>query len=90
MNLWGFTPQFLDELTRLLREFFAQNLPKNPEKAEFYLPYAVDSLIRAGQTRARVLSTDARWFGVTYQADKPGVMAALADMTNAGQYPDDL
>lgn len=90
MNLWGFTPRFLDELTTLLRGFFAETLPHNPEKGEFYLPFAVDALIRAGKTAARVLTTDARWFGVTYQADKPQVMASLAAMTEAGDYPADL
>ena len=90
MNLWGFTPSFLSELTAMLREFFANTLPENPEKAEFYLPYAVDALIRSGKATARVLHTDARWFGVTYQEDKPLVQAALREMTDSGSYPADL
>lgn len=90
MNLWGFTPSFLPELTAMLRDFFAGPLLTNPEKAEFYLPSAVDALIRAKKASARVLTTDSRWFGVTYQQDKPSVQAALAAMTTAGQYPADL
>lgn len=87
MNLWGFTPSFLRELTAMLRTFFAETLPQNPEKAEFYLPYAVDALIAGGKATARLLPTDARWFGVTYQEDKPQVQAALRQMTDAGIYP---
>lgn len=49
MNLWGFTPSFLGELTGLLHEFFAEKLPQNPEKGEFYLPAAVDELIQSGK-----------------------------------------
>ena len=90
MNLWGFTPSFLGELTGLLREFFAEKLPQNPEKGEFYLPAAVDELIHGGKATARLLTTDARWFGVTYREDKPTVQAALAAMTEAGEYPADL
>lgn len=90
MNLWGFTPSFLGELTTMLHEFFAEKLPSNPEKAEFYLPSAVDALIQSGKATARLLTTDARWFGVTYREDKPTVQAALAAMTEAGEYPADL
>ena len=88
MNLWGFTPSFCSELTGMLRSFFSETLPKNPEKAEFYLPSAVDALIVQGKATARLLTTSARWFGVTYQADKPTVQAALAALSD--QYPADL
>ena len=90
MNLWGFTPSFLHELTAMLREFFAEKLPQNPEKGEFYLPAAVDELIQGGKATAKLLTTGARWFGVTYREDKPSVQAALAAMTEAGEYPEDL
>lgn len=90
MNLWGFTPSFLGELTAMLHEFFAEKLPSNPEKGEFYLPSAVDALIQNGKATARLLTTDARWFGVTYREDKPTVQAALTAMTDAGEYPSDL
>lgn len=90
LNLWGFTPSFCTALTEQLRAFFSDALPKNPMKAEFYLPFAVDTLIQAGRATARVLTTTERWFGVTYQEDKPGVQAALRAMTEAGVYPADL
>jgi hypothetical protein len=86
MNLWGFPAAFLDELEGLLTVFLTDVLPQNPEKAEFYLPSAVDVLIQRGQAAARVLTTDARWFGVTYQADKPVVQAALQRLTDDGVY----
>lgn len=87
LNVWGFTPSFLTELTGMLARFLAQQLPQNPEKAELYLPFAVDELIRSGKASARVLTTPAHWFGVTYREDKPAVQKAIAALTEQGIYP---
>lgn len=89
MNMWGFTPSFLNELDAGLKQFMQNNLPKNPMKAEFYLPSAVDSLIESGQATVQVLQTSAQWYGVTYQQDKPVVVEALRRMTEEGLYPAD-
>lgn len=90
LNLWGFTPSFMDTLDAGLHRFFAEKLPLNPMKGEYYLPFAVDELIRAGRATAQVLTTTARWYGVTYREDKPAVSAAIAEMTAQGEYPEDL
>ena len=90
LNLWGFTPSFMDTLDEGLRRFFAEQLPNNPMKGEYYLPFAVDELIRAGRATAQVLTTTARWYGVTYREDKPSVSRAIADLTARGEYPEDL
>ena len=44
-------------------------------KAEYYLPFAVDALIKDGKATAKVLTTDSRWYGVTYREDKPTICA---------------
>lgn len=87
MNMWGFTPSFLDELETGLCTFMTDELPKNPAKGEYYLPFAVDHLIQNGQATAKVLQTSAQWYGVTYKEDKPVVVDALRRMTEAGLYP---
>lgn len=87
MNMWGFTPSFLDELETGLRTFMTDELPKNPAKGEYYLPFAVDHLIQNGQATAKVLQTSAQWYGVTYKEDKPVVVDALRRMAEAGLYP---
>ena len=88
MNLWGFTPELFDELERLFPEWLAANgaLPKS----EWYIPFVVDELIQAGRADCRVLPTDSRWFGVTYREDKPFVMAEIAKLVAAGEYPGNL
>lgn len=90
MNLFGFTPVFFGELERYFDEFFRTELPKNPEKAEFFLPTAVSRLMAAKRAKVRVLSSDDRWYGVTHAADKPLVVAALSQKTKDGLYPDGL
>lgn len=87
MNMWGFTPSFLDELEAGLINFLQNTLPDNPQKAEFYLPTEVNNLIHSGRASACVLDTSAQWYGVTYKEDKPVVVDALRRMTEEGLYP---
>ena len=88
MTLWGFTPELFDELERLFPEWLAANgtLPKS----EWYIPFVVDELIHAGRADCHVLPTDSRWFGVTYREDKPFVVAEIAKLVAAGEYPGSL
>lgn len=87
MNMWGFTPSFLDELEAGLTVFLHTELPKNPIKGEYYLPFAVDHLIQTGKATAQVLRTAAQWYGITYQDDMPIIAEALRRMTENGIYP---
>ena len=90
MNLWGFTPGFVEDLKRGFRAFLENDVPKNPMKAEYFLPFVVNDQIRAGKADVRVLKSADKWYGVTYKEDKPVVMRALADMMASGVYPDPL
>jgi hypothetical protein len=38
----------------------------------------------------KVLDTTSRWFGVTYAADRPGVVAKFAALHADGTYPKSL
>ena len=90
MNLWGFTPVFLDEVATRFPEFLSVDVPKNPEKAEFFLPRTVSELLAENKATVKVLESPDKWYGVTYAADKPQVVAALKEMTLQGKYPDSL
>ena len=50
----------------------------------------VSALIEEGKARVKVLRSPDKWYGVTYQADKPVVVAAIAEKTESGLYPDNL
>ena len=90
MNMWGLTPGFLDNLQAQFPEFLENQLPTNPQKAEFLLPRSIDTLIKEDKATVKILKTTDRWYGVTYAADKPQVVAALAELTAQGKYPDGL
>ena len=90
MNMWGFTPAFLEEIEQDFPRFFKEDVPKNPAKAEMFLPMTVGQLLQVGKYRVKMLRTADKWFGVTYAADKPVVVAALQEMTDKGMYPKGL
>lgn len=90
MNIWGFTPSFLRESRERFSKFLDQALAENPIKAEFFLPMTVSQLLVEEKATVRVLESRDKWYGVTYAADKPQVVAALREMTAAGLYPDGL
>ena len=90
MNMWGFTKSFLEEAEKLFAEFFEKTVPGNPLKAECYLPFVVDELLKAGKATVKVLPSKDRWFGVTYKEDKPFVVSAIAGLKEQGIYPQEL
>ncbi len=90
MNMWGFQPDFLDMIEKMFPNFLSHVVPGDPMKSEFLLPTTVDQLVESGKCTVKVLTTPDQWFGVTYAADKPKVVAALKAMTESGRYPDGL
>ncbi len=90
MNLFGFTPSFLREIEARFPAFLAENLPKNPLKCEFYLPMLVGQLLQEGKAQVTVRYSADKWYGVTHAADKPLVVAAIRELTEAGIYPQGL
>ncbi|MBP5636321.1 MAG: nucleotidyltransferase, partial [Bacteroidales bacterium] len=59
-------------------------------KKEFYIPYAVDNIVKGGKGMCEVLSTPSKWFGVTYKEDRPGVVEKFAKLVADGVYPSPL
>lgn len=88
MNLWGFTPDYFDFSEREFVKFLNKDL--NTPKAEFFIPLVIDTLINSGEATVKVLDTDSKWFGVTYAADRPGVVAKFAELHKNGTYPEKL
>jgi hypothetical protein len=88
MNLWGFTPDYFEFSEREFRKFLEKDI--NTPKAEFFIPLCIDTLIKNGEATIKVLDTESRWFGVTYAADRPGVVAKFAELHENGTYPSKL
>ena len=90
MNLWGFMPSFITEIQNRFSAFLDKALVENPMKGEYFLPLPVAQIIDDGVGSVKVLTSPDKWFGVTYAADKPMVVAALRKLTDDGLYPDGL
>ena len=90
MNYWGFTPAIYPEMEKCFENFLANKVKDNPLKSEHVIPSAIGELLQDKAVKVKVLSTDFRWFGVTYQADKPGVEEQIAKFKQQGLYPHDL
>ena len=88
MNLWGFTPDYFDYSEREFEKFLKKDI--NTPKAEFFIPLCIDTLINSGEATVKVLDTDSKWFGVTYAADRPGVVEKFAQLHADGTYPKKL
>ena len=65
MNLWGFTPDVFDHLQQQFSQYLKEHGDEN--KCEFYIPTVVDRLVQNGRKKVKILTTNDKWFGVTYQ-----------------------
>ena len=87
MNMWGFGPDFPDRAAEGFPGFLDRTVKENPLKGEYFLPLIVEQLLEEGSVSVKVLPSADQWYGVTYAADKPMVVAALRAMTDRGEYP---
>ena len=85
MNMWGLTPEYMQELETGFAKFLGDG-QGDPMKKEYLLPTIVDKMIKADEADVTVLKTDASWFGVTYQEDAPAVKASIQDLVARGVY----
>ena len=88
MGAFAFKPSIFTEIEKDFVDFLSQN-PQNP-KAELLMPDVVSKLLTTGKATMQVLETTGKWFGVTYQEDKPAVVQAIADLVEQGVYPEKL
>lgn len=88
MNLWGFTPDYFEFSEKYFVDFLKENI--NTPKSEFFIPLVVNELITKGDAKVKVLDTDSKWFGVTYAADRQGVVDKFAELHKNGEYPEKM
>ena len=89
MNCWGFKTNMIDELEKRFSKFL-ESSKDNILKAEYFLPFVVDELIKESKADVKVLKTFDKWYGVTYKEDKEKVVNAIRQMINQGKYPERL
>ena len=89
MNMWAAYPEFLEFLAEDFKTFLSE-VEEGDLKKEYLLPNIVDKLLKEGRANVKVLETQDRWFGVTYQEDKEAVQKAFAGLIKEGVYPANL
>lgn len=88
MNMWGFTPDYFEHSDAHFADFLRKS--EGNLKAEYYIPLVVNELVKSGTATCEVLDTPDQWFGVTYAADRDGVVAKINALVAAGEYPTQL
>ena len=88
MNLFAFNKDLLEHLKSRFPEWL--KVHGGELKSEFLIPSVVDELVQEGKATLKLLSTDSVWFGVTYKEDKPGVVKALKNLVDKGEYKEGL
>ncbi len=90
MNMWGLTPDFLQTLEKGFAEFFKEEVPANPLKAEYLIPIYIGELLKKDQMSVKVLRTNDTWYGMTYHEDVAAVKESFRQMLADGVYKEDL
>lgn len=85
MNLWGFKPSCYKYLGMEFRNFLRERI--SDLKAELDIPTSVDKFVKKGEITIQILTSNSKWFGVTYREDKPFVVESIRKMVDAGVYP---
>ncbi|MAE07240.1 MAG: nucleotidyltransferase [Bacteroidetes bacterium] len=88
MNFWGFSQLFFDQLERDFYFFMKENA--SDLKAEFFIPTVVNKLIKDKEASISMLTSNDKWFGVTYQEDKEVSIEKVRELVNQGVYPANL
>ncbi|MBE5934967.1 MAG: nucleotidyltransferase [Lachnospiraceae bacterium] len=89
MNMWGFTPDLIQELDEKFPEFL-DTIKPGDIKAEYLLPEIVSGMLNSEKATVKVLDTSDKWFGVTYKEDKEVVQQFFKKLADDGVYPKQL
>jgi len=85
MNFMCFAPGFIN----LCEREFALFLQKQGQelKSEFFIPVVAGRFTELNLGKVKVIPTNAKWFGVTYKEDAPGVKACIDQLVSEKIYP---
>lgn len=90
MNMWGWTPDFLEILEEGFKEFFDKEVCQDPFKSEYLIPVFIGQLLEQGKMNVKVLRTDDTWYGMTYKEDVITVKERFSEMLESNYYSEEL
>ena len=88
MNFMCFAPGFIDLCESEFKLFLAKQ--GQELKSEFYIPFVAGRFTALGLGQVKVIPTNAKWFGVTYKEDAPGVKENINALIEDKVYPQRL
>ena len=88
MNFWGFTPKYLEVVAEAFHLFLKER--SFELKSEFFIPSVVNKILESKLGKVKVLTSDAKWMGVTYAEDRATVVQEVARLKKEGIYPKNL
>lgn len=89
MNMWGLPSAFLDVLEEGFFQFL-KDLGEEDVKKEYLLPKIIGNMLKENKADVHVLSSNDKWFGVTYKEDKQAVVQAIHELIEEKVYPEKL
>ena len=89
MNMLGFNPSIFDYINDNFSKFLEDN-KDNILKCEYLIPDTVFDAMEKGFCRVKLLSTSAKWQGITYKVDKQLVVDEINNLISSGIYPSKL
>ncbi len=88
MNFFGFTPAAFTSFRTYFDTFLRENAAS--EKAEVFLPNAVNDIVAKKEGKVHFYTSTERWFGMTYPEDREIVKKEIAAKIAEGYYPENL
>ena len=90
MNIWGLTLEFLEILEAGFVDFFKNEVPADPMKAEYLIPTFIGELLAENKMSVKVLRSNDTWYGMTYKEDVVTVKENFEEMLKTEVYKEDL
>lgn len=89
MNMMVFTPNIFKYIESGFKNFLDKN-KNNIEKCEYLIPDVLTKGINENYCNVSVISTTAKWVGVTYKEDKESVVNYINELIKNGEYSNKL
>ena len=89
MNMWGFTPEFIELLEEGFEKFF-ESIEGEELIKEYLLPIYIGELLKEKKISVKVLETNDKWFGITYKEDKDLVVNSFKGLIEKEVYSNNL
>ena len=89
MNLFGFNKNIFDFLQKGFETFIIKN-SKDLSTCEYFIPTILTTYVENKLGNIKVLSTNDKWYGLTYKQDFENVCNGINEMVKSNFYPKHL